>query len=361
MIYSKDLIGKKESVVDEVLLLDPMQIPLLSLLGFGAPVKNTKHEWNEDEMFATESTATNSAGTGTTLQVTSAEPFRDDQVIQFNDELILITAGGGTTTLTVTRGYAGTTPESISIGDTVTVMYNQGTEGATARAARDKARVNNYNYTQIFDDTIDISGSTAEVDQYGIKMMYEYEKQKKLAELALSLEQALINGVDHVNGNVRTMAGLRHVVTTNVTDASSADISLDILQDSLQDIWERGGMKGDADHRILVPATQKRRISQLFDDQLLVSQMETKRGTRVNGVVTDFGDIPVMLMKNLKSNEAMIVDVNRLSVRPLGSRSFFHKYLGEVGDNEHGMLIGEYTFECKQEKAHARIKNLKNT
>jgi len=361
MIYSKDLIGKKESVVDEVLLLDPNQIPLLSLLGFSAPIKNTKHEWNEDEMFATESTATNTAGTGATLQVTSAEPFRDNQIIQFNDELILITAGGGTTTLTVTRGYAGTTPEAIAIGDTVTVMYNQGTEGAAARAARSKVRVNKYNYTQIFDDTIDISGSTAEVDQYGIKMMYEYEKQKKLAELALSLEQAIINGVSYVSGNVRNMAGIRSIITTNVTDASGVDISLDILQDSIQDIWERGGMKGDADHRILVPATQKRKISQLFDDQLLISQMETKRGTRVSGIVTDFGEVPVMLMKNLKADEIIITDVNRLKVKPLGSRSFFHKYLGEVGDNEHGMLIGEYTLECKQEKAHARIKSLKTT
>jgi hypothetical protein len=32
--------------------------------------------------------------------------------------------------------------------------------------------------------------------------------------------------------------------------------------------------------------------------------------------------------------------------------------MGEKGDYTTGMLVGEYTLEFKQEKAHARIKNL---
>jgi hypothetical protein len=54
----------------------------------------------------------------------------------------------------------------------------------------------------------------------------------------------------------------------------------------------------------------------------------------------------------------MIVDTNRMAIRPLVGREFFHKYMGEVGDSTKGMLVGEYTLEFRQEKAHARIKNL---
>jgi len=48
------------------------------------------------------------AATDTTITVTNAY-FANSQVIQLDAEQMLVTAGGGTTTLTVTRGYNGTT------------------------------------------------------------------------------------------------------------------------------------------------------------------------------------------------------------------------------------------------------------
>ena len=44
-IYNADLIGKKQSVVDEILLLNPHQTPLLNLLGFAEAVTQTSHQW----------------------------------------------------------------------------------------------------------------------------------------------------------------------------------------------------------------------------------------------------------------------------------------------------------------------------
>jgi hypothetical protein len=60
----------------------------------------------------------------------------------------------------------------------------------------------------------------------------------------------------------------------------------------------------------------------------------------------------------LAANELLIVDANRMAIRPLVGRDFFHKYMGDKGDYTVGTLVGEYTLEFKQEKAHARIKNL---
>jgi hypothetical protein len=42
-IYNADLIGKKVSVVDEILLLNQHQTPLLNLLGFSEAVTQTSH------------------------------------------------------------------------------------------------------------------------------------------------------------------------------------------------------------------------------------------------------------------------------------------------------------------------------
>ncbi|WP_346426593.1 SU10 major capsid protein [Bacillus sp. Y1] len=190
-IYDASLIGKKQSVVDEILLLNPHQTPLLSLLGFGEAVTQTTHQWFEDEMFADESTVVGAVtNVATAVVVADAEPFRVGHVVKVGEELLLVTAvNTGTKTLTVTRGYAGTTAAAIADAAKIEVQFVEGAEGSDARGARFKARVAKSNKTQIFDDSIEISGTAQAVTQYGINDLYEYEKQKKQLELALQLEK----------------------------------------------------------------------------------------------------------------------------------------------------------------------------
>jgi hypothetical protein len=65
-----------------------------------------------------------------------------------------------------------------------------------------------------------------------------------------------------------------------------------------------------------------------------------------------------VLNNNLDAKELLIVDTNRVALRPLVGRDFFHMFMGQQGDYTRGILVGEYTLEFRQEKAHARIKNL---
>jgi hypothetical protein len=357
-MYTADLIGKKLSVVDEILLLNPHQTPMLNMLGFGDAVTQTNHQWFEDEIFADE-TKVNGAKlvSDTSITVVDGSIFRVGHVIKIGDELLYVSAVAGNV-LTVTRGYAGTTAAAIADQSKVEVQFVEGVEGADARAARNKPRVPKSNYTQIFDDTIEISGSATAVQQYGINDLYEYEKQKKQIELALQLEKALINGVSYQNGNVRQMAGMRSFIQTNVTDAAAAAVTSSMLNDSLQAIYEKGGFATGGRYVIMAPAKQKRAISAIDNNKLFITQAENTRGQKVDMFVSDFGQFEIVLNNNLDSKELCICDCNRMAVRPLVGRDFFHKYLGEKGDSTNGILVGEYTFEFKQEKAHARIKNL---
>jgi hypothetical protein len=360
MIYDSSLIGKKQSVVDEILLLNAYQTPLINLIGFGQPVTQTTHQWFEDEMFAVQSTVNGAKlASDTAIVVADAEPFRANQVVKIGDELLLVTAvNAGTKTLTVTRGYAGTTAAAIADGASVDVMFVEGTEGADARAARYKARVAKSNYTQIFDDTVEVTGTAESVTQYGITDLYQNEKVKKQLELALQLENAAINGVAYQNGNVRQMKGIRNWIASNVTDASNNALTADMINDSLQDIFEAGGFKTGGNYKIIVPAKQKRAISGFSNSQIYITQAENVRGQKVDMFVSDFGQFEITLNNNLKPDELFIVDINRVSLRPLNGREFFHKFLGDKGDYVQGMLVGEYTLEFLQEKAHARIKKL---
>ncbi|MFZ7945667.1 SU10 major capsid protein [Neobacillus sp. 19] len=358
-IYDVSLIGKKQSVVDEILLLNGHQTPLLSLLGFGEAVTQTTHQWFEDEMFADESTVAGAKlVSDTAIVVADAEPFRVGHVVKIGEELLLVTAvNAGTKTLTVTRGYAGTTAAAISDGAKIEVQFVEGQEGSDARGARFKARVAKSNKTQIFDDSIEISGTAQAVTQYGINDLYEYEKQKKQLELALQLEKALINGIQYENGQIRQMKGIRQFIATNVDNVSGA-LTMDAVNNLAQKIYEAGGFATGGDYKVIVGAKQKRKLSALDTNKVQIARGENSRGEVVDKLINDFGEFEIALNNNLAADELLFVDANRMAIRPLVGREFFHKFMGEKGDYTTGMLVGEYTLEFKQEKAHGRLKGL---
>jgi len=271
---------------------------------------------------------------------------------------MLVTAVNGDN-LTVTRGYAGTTAGAIAQDDEIEILYNESEEGKDARPARAKQRVMKYNYTQIFDETIEVSGSTMEVAQYGVDNEYDRQRLHKQTELMLQLEKALINGIEYNNGTKRFMRGIRSFITTNVIDGSGAADVAEAINDGLEKIYVAGGFQESAArYVVMVPAKQKRKISALGKDQVRYEVSDNVLGRAVDMLITDFGEYPVVLNNNLKQDEVFIVDINRIAIRPLGSRSFAHEFMGRKGDYIQGQILGEYTLEFRQEKAHARIKGL---
>ncbi|MNN30466.1 hypothetical protein D3C81_1441160 [compost metagenome] len=154
------------------------------------------------------------------------------------------------------------------------------------------------------------------------------------------------------------MKGLRNFIQTNVTDASGAALTKDMIGNAAQAIYEKGGFASGGDYCLCVSAKQKRALSAIDENKILLTRGENTRGQVVDKFVTDFGEFEVTLNNNLASGEIFLCDRNRMAIRPLQDRAFFHKYLGEKGDSTNGILVGEYTFELRQEKAFARIKGL---
>jgi hypothetical protein len=359
-ILSGELVGKRESVVDEILLLNPHQTPFLNLIGFSSPVTQVEHVWFEDEMYADESTVNGAKlEADTTITVADGAVFRAGHVVKIGEELLKVTAVS-TNDLTVERGYAGTTAADISNGAKVEVQFVEGKEGADAREARFKARARKSNFTQIFDETVSISRTASVVSNYGIDDLYEYEKQKKQLELALQLEKALINGIKFESGDglTRQMGGIRSIIQSNVADAASAALTDEMVNDSMQSIYEKGGFSGGGNFKIVVPAKQKRAISNFAKSDIRLTQSENSRGQVVDHFISDFGQAEIVLNNNLAADELIIMDANRFSIHPLTESAFTHEYLGKKGDYFEGQIVGEYTSVLEQEQAHARIKKL---
>lgn len=179
-------------------------------------------------------------------------------------------------------------------------------------------------------------------------------------ELALQLEKAAINGIKYesTDGIVRQMEGMRQFIQTNVIDAQNGALTDEKINDAMQKIYERGGFTTGGIFKIMVGAKQKRAISNFDKSKINLTRADNGRGQVVDHFVSDFGQAEIVLNNNLKGDELFIFDANRTKIKPLKDRGFFHEYLGRKGDRFEGQIVGEYTLEFLQEKAHARIKGL---
>jgi len=360
-IQSRLIVGKKEDISDELLLLNPYQIPVLSLIGFSTPVTQTAYGWIEDRLNSMNDQLNGAlTNVATSVVVDTGDLFRTDQVIRIGEELLLVT-GVATNTLTVSRGYGGTTAASALDNALVEIMFNLQDEGADARDSKYKARVNKDNYTQIFDDTVKISGTAQAVSQYAIDDLYMYERMKVQDRLALELENAVVNGIKFQSGDRRMMGGFRNSIITNVTDASAADLTWDMINNEMYKIYKNGGMKDATNHVLMCSAIQNTKITKLDKDLVRTTNDANGTGRNITSITTNYGTLNIIPNINFKPDEAMVLDTNRIKIKPLTGRTFSHEYLGKTGDNMKGQIIGEYTLEFNQEEAHARIKNLKTT
>src|SRR5688572_10171538 len=129
-----------EDVSDLVAISSPHETPLLDALGDAArPARSTVHEWLEDALLAN-TDAINDATysnplTDTAFVVDDASRFRvGDQVrLEGKTEVMLVTAvDTGTNTLTVVRGYGGSTAQALADNAIVVILGNAALEGGDA-------------------------------------------------------------------------------------------------------------------------------------------------------------------------------------------------------------------------------------
>ena len=361
MRFNKTMIaGSVESVTDEILLLNPIKTPLINLLGFGDEVTNAEHVWFEDSMFSFETKAnTDEPDTATTvIAVESVGDLRVEDVIQNGEEQILVESiDDEAKTITVQRAYGNTTAEPITTGKKLEVLFSEAAEGKDFRKSRFKPRQRQFNYTQIFDDGITVTGTAQAVSQHGIDDLYEYEKQKKQFELALHLEKALINGIrfESPDGNVRQMGGLRYFAET----VEKSEMTYEDFVDVAQELYEQGAISLDGhNYVVMVGSHQKRKLSRLNNDKVVIDRDDKKRGQIVSEIVTDFGTLPIVLNDNVAPDEMFIIDLDKLSINPLKGRSWQHKYLGKTGDRIEGQIVGEYVLVARHPQTMRHIKGL---
>ncbi len=362
-----------EDVSDIVSIVSPYETPLLDHLG-EAPraATSTYHEWLEDELLPNKDTINDAswvdASVDTTFVVDHGDRFRiGDQLQAAGSKELLLVTGINTNTLTVTRGYGGTTPEDLADNKVIHILGNAALEGDDAPSVRFTNRSRMGNWTQIFTAGVRVSGSDLAVRKLSVSDELDYQKQERLRELLRDLENTVINGTapsatQQGSSTIRrTMKGIIPSLTSNVFNPTDSDFPADTdlteeqLNLALRYIWEEASSRIDT---IVVNGYQKRRINNFITSSRNYATPDETFRDMVSVYESDFGICRVILSRSVPTDTVLLLDSSRIDVLPLAGRSFHYKPLASTGDYDAGELIGEYTLELRNQSAHGIITGL---
>lgn len=368
-----------EDVSDIIGIVSPFETPLLDHLGDARrAATSTVHEWIEDELLPNTATVVSqvfspSAATDTTIDVDDGSRFRVGDLVRPAEgpEVMLVTAVAGDT-LSLVRGYGGTSSIALAEDMPLTILGNAALEGAEAPGARFTNRVRKANYTQIFTSTVEVSGSMQAVRAHGIADELDYQKQERMRELLRDLENCIINGVapattQQGSGTVRrSMNGIIHSLQTNRFEpgvgaipggsgGGSDGLTEEVLNAALREVWEQSSGPIDT---IVCGGLQKRRINAFLSSSRRYGPADDRYSDLVSVYESDFGVCRVVVSRWMPSDCLLLLDSSRIEVMPLEGRSFHYKPLASTGDSAMGQVIGEYTLEMRNENAHGLLSGL---
>jgi len=362
-----------EDVSDLVGLISPYETPLLDALGNPMrATRSTHHEWLEDELLPNKDAVNDSTfsdpSADTEFVVDHGDRFRvGDQIqVEGSEELMLVT-GVNSNTLTVVRGYAGTTAEDLADNQVINILGNAALEGADKPGVRFTNRVRCGNYTQIFTASVEVSGTDLAASQLGLADELDYQKQERLRELIRDLENTVVNSGQPSNtaegsdSARRSMKGIIQHLSSNVFHTGDSGFPTGTNLDEtkvnyvLRKIWENSNGNVDL---LVVGGFQKRKITSFCSSSRSYAAGDTTFTDMVNVYESDFGVCRVVTTRWLPQDAVLFLDSSRVSVLPLAGRSFHFKPLASGGDYECGEMIGEYMVELRNEAAHGLIRDL---
>lgn len=258
--------------------------------------------WFEENHLSGRINVTNNATTGTSLIVDDASFVVAGMVflIEATAEHVFVTSVTGNT-LTVTRGFAGTTNTTINGSVTPVPIQRIGT--AYEEASSRPTGVANlgyprFNYMQIFRNSWDVSGTARKV-QFHTGDVVAKNKQDSAFFHAEDIERSLWfsrKTVGHQNGQpFRTMDGIITQLSTNLS-TQTTNTSYTDLRDFLEGIFARN-IKGKPNERLAFCGNTVLGVidtlSQTFGQMNLVPGA-TEFGMAVTKWITPFGSISLL-------------------------------------------------------------------
>ena len=360
-INIEDLVGKYPD----------WQFPILKRWNskvFQGQVKSHKYEWKERDLrpVTAKVADTTVASDATSFVVDTPGVFNVDDVLRKpSGQLVVVTAVSGGVNLTV-EAWTGSA-EAMEEGDTVTRVGVAAPQGKDADNMVIVGTEDLYNYTQIFEDVVELSGTQRNALIHGDENSSQLieRKHKELAEM---LQTSLLFGVrNKATASKRTtLGGLKYFIDTYASDNAinfggswTTDATvIGKFEDAVEAIANKNGGKPT----IYMGYKAMRKFRMIDDDLIRTKRSDKARGVGVvDTYLSQLGDLDVVLLRErtgLMDEVIFFVDEDNVGYKAMRNRGWFTQELAKTGDSYRWQVLGEYTAKIATPKVSAYLYNL---
>ncbi len=167
----------------------------------------------------------------------------------FAQEILEVDSVISDTQFTVKRGAAGSTPGNIADDAFVVLMGSTYAEGTASPRAVSRNPIKYTNYTQIFKDTYEITG-TANSTKFRTGEPWSLDKKRKMFDHSRAIELSMLLGkpsesIGYNGKPKRTMAGLRYQIPAGNQYVYSTGTTLFDLIDRISPLFDYSSRSGD--------------------------------------------------------------------------------------------------------------------
>lgn len=266
--------------------------------------------FEENHLSGTIQVTDDNTSSDTTVTVADASEVVVGQVylVQSTGEYVFVDAVSGTT-VTLTRGFGGSSASAINGNSTPVDLQRIGTayeEGSSKPTAVANLGYPRFNYMQIFRNAWDATG-TARAVEYLTGDIVAKNRSDAAMFHAEDIEKSIIWGIKAIgalNGKpFRSMDGILQQITTN-SSSQSTNTKWEDIDTFLQSVFERN-IKGKPNERIAFCGnTVLRVLNQIaaLDGTMDLKPGETEFGLNVNKWITPFGNISLMTHPLMNEN-----------------------------------------------------------
>lgn len=376
--YESEALQDVDFVRDIVLVEQTQSAPIYAaLVAKGmVPTMTPEFRWATRDMPVITTKINNAAddytAATTSIVVDDASVFFPSSLILFEatGEVGLVTAvNAGSNTLTVARGVGSTIAAAdASVADNADVRQIGSAmgEGQSSPAFRKTVPTKVENYTQIFREPIEFTG-TANASSTKPEYGRGRERAFKLREVIQQIERTVLFGLkddDTVDADgkiVRTSGGLYESISTNVKDVGG-----NLTEAVLMDFLQMAGQFGSGQKLLFGGGTFIGYLSRIFSDRLQFARLSDRISLNVAPLVgpdgTEFLVATNRQMKGAFAADAVVIDPEQATWRGLGDERGNLRIRENIHDPEFDGTKDEWLTEAGleygAEETHARIEGI---
>lgn len=365
---------KKIDMFPRIFLYDPVANPILTVITNrvrSQAAVEVETKWLEDSPVPSWLTSSANYASGATTVVLStgqgAYVVPNAHILKnmTTGELIQVTAVA-TDTLTVVRGYAGTTAGAINTTDYLLNLRGAFGQGTNSPVSLATTKTTKSNYCQIRKTTVTVTKTLDAVQLYGGDERI-YQRNKASQEHARDWEHILLHGVKgsvvaSQANPVFLTGGLDYYITTNVLAAAGTLTESEFL-DYLPNVFRYSVGGGPGKSKVLFASAELINTINAWGISKLQTTPASDRASQTYGIdvreyVSGFGRLMVVyhpLLEQGARGRGYILDLDGLMMRPLRPTHMNTNVQAPDADVYKDEILTEGGFMVAEELCHGLI------